>query len=87
MTNPFRLWREEHGLTRNQMAVLLEINVSQVQMVEVGTSNRPFKSFVSAFAKVAGADLADGLVSQYASWREEQRAQILAKMNAKEEDS
>lgn len=80
MSNPFRDWREERGLTRTEMAVLLGTGVSQVQAVESGMPNRPFKAFVSAFAAVAGTELADKLVEAYATWREEQQAQVLLKL-------
>ncbi|MCL5116952.1 MAG: helix-turn-helix transcriptional regulator [Firmicutes bacterium] len=80
MPNPFRHWREERGLTRMEMAVLLGTGVSQVQAVESGMPSKPFKAFVSAFAAVAGTALADKLVEEYATWREEQQAQVLLKL-------
>lgn len=80
MSNPFRNWREVRGLTRTEMAVLLGTGVSQVQAVESGMPNRPFKAFVLAFSAIAGNELADKLVADYATWREEQRSEALLKL-------
>lgn len=80
MSNPFRNWREVRGLTRTEMAVLLGTGVSQVQAVESGMPSKPFKAFVSAFASVAGENIAEKLVEEYATWREGQRVQAMVKL-------
>lgn len=78
--NPFRQWREARNLTRTEMAVLLGTGVSQVQAIESGMPNRPFKSFVTAFALLAGDEGTERLCHEYTSWREGQRIQALAKL-------
>jgi transcriptional regulator with XRE-family HTH domain len=80
MSNPFRDWREKRGLSRTEMAVLLNLSVSHIQAIETGMPNRPFKKFVRNLAASAGPDLADQLVADYATWREAQRAQTLEKI-------
>jgi len=81
MENPLRVWRQDHELSVNQLALLADLSASIVYGTESGERYRIHPRILHAVASVDGSDATDLLVQRYAEWRAAESAKLLHYLN------
>lgn len=82
--NPLRQWREKHGLSVAQLALLADVGGQIIYGIESGERYRLHPRIVGAVTVVDGSEEADRLVAEYAAWRAERSAAMLRDLTAAE---
>lgn len=80
--NPLRHWREKHGVSVAQLALLADVGGQTIYGIESGERYRLHPRIVGAITAVDGAAEADRLVDEYAKWRLERGAEMLRDLTA-----
>lgn len=76
--NPFVQWREQHGLSRREVALLGRLNYGQVAATEIGLVLRPNRGVLQVVEHMDGAVAAKQLESAYTAWRESEAMALSA---------
>jgi hypothetical protein len=82
MENPLRVWRRDHELSVNQLALLADLSASIVYGTESGERYRLHPRILHAVASVDGPEAADLLVQRYAEWRSAESVKLLHYLNS-----
>ncbi len=78
--NPFVQWRERHGLTRREVALLGRLNYGQVAATELGLVLRPNRGMLQVVESMDGAGVAVQLEGAYTAWRESEATALAAQL-------
>ena len=76
--NPVQAWREEHGWSRRDVAVLAHIGYSPVAHAELGIAAHVHRAIIALVRHTDGPAQADALVTAYAACRDGEAAKLMA---------
>ena len=75
--NPLKTWRETHGLSVAQLALLADVGGQIIYGIESGERYRLHPRVLGAITVVDGPEVADRIVAEYGTWRSARSAEVL----------